>query len=1024
MAAEGNDAARLTGSESGAIAAERARSLLAAVTADLAAKRNLPLATYRLQFHASFRFEDARAVVPYLDRLGITHVYASPYLKAAPGSPHGYDVVDHNALNPEIGTPQEHDEFCAALSARGLGQVLDFVPNHMGIERDNALWNDVLENGPISMYAKYFDIDWDPLKEELRDKVLLPVLRDQYGVVLERGELKLSFFEGAFALHYGDRVLPIAPRQYAALLGHRLSELEKQLGPGHRHLVELQSILTSIDHLPRRTETERAKMIERNREKEVIKRRLAALAGESAVVRAFIQKNVETFNGKPGDARSFDLLDSVLAGCCYRLADWRVAGEEINYRRFFDINALAAIRVEDSDVFEDIHGLVFRLVLEGKITGLRIDHPDGLFDPTAYFLDLQERLVVERARGRYAAEGHAPESWNGVEKELRRLVRAEIAANPESPLVRALYVVVEKIQGGRERIPDAWAISGNTGYRFADVMGGLFVDKDSERSLTDTYARFIGERYDYRRLLYEKKKLIMSASMASEINVLARELNRISEMNRRTRDFTLDALRRALVELIALFPVYRTYVGGWRPEVDSRDIQYVEWTIARAKESDPTTNASIFDFLRDILLRRYAEDLDEHEREVMLRFAMKVQQVTGPVMAKALEDTVFYIYNRLVSLNEVGGEPERFGSSEETFHLRNQERAEKWPGSFLASSTHDTKRSEDVRARIHVITELPADWRSGVRRWARLNRRHKQGSLPHPNDEYLLYQTLLGAWPMGESVPDQAFASFRERVVQYMLKAAREAKVNTSWVNPDPNYESATVHFVNAVLDRAGNRRFLEDFESFKRRAERPGQVNALVQVLLKIGSPGVTDVYQGCELWDLSLVDPDNRRPVDYALRAKLLEELDREAEIDREQLCRRLFSDMTDGRAKLFALSQGLRLRRRMEALFRSGEYLPLARSGPNAKRTICFARRLQAQLVLAIAPRRVVSFLESGGIAVNLRDTFVHLPLGTVREPLKDVFSGRSFIPEERQGTLVLSIGSALDAFPVSLLERANG
>jgi (1->4)-alpha-D-glucan 1-alpha-D-glucosylmutase len=1022
MPAEGNREAQVSGSESNPIA-RRARSLFDSLAKDLGAPGNMPLATYRLQFHKGFRFEQARGLVPYLDRLGITHVYASPYLKAAPGSSHGYDVVDYNQINPEIGTPEEHEAFCASLSARGLGQILDFVPNHMGIERDNAMWNDVLENGPASMYAKYFDIDWAPVKEELRDKVLLPVLGDQYGVVLERGELGLAFVDGTFEVHYYDRVWPVVPRQYSALLSHRIEELEKQLGSAHPHLVELQSILTAIEHLPRRTETERAKLIERNREKEVIKRRLSALAGKSEALRSFIQKNVKIFNGRPKDPRSFDSLDSVLANCSYRLAHWRVAGEEINYRRFFDINALAAIRVEDPDVFQDVHGLVFRLISEGKITGLRIDHPDGLFDPTAYFLHLQESYVVEQARRRLASEGLEPEKWGELEKEIRRLFSEEVAANPESPIARSLYVVVEKIQGGRERIPDAWAIAGNTGYRFANVVGGLFVERDSERLLTDTYERFIGQRPDYRALLYEKKKLIMSVSMASEINVLARELNRISEMNRRTRDFTLDSLRRALVEFIALFPVYRTYVDGLRPEVDDRDIQYVEWTIARAKQSDPTTNVTIFDFLQDILLRRYPKDLNEQEREVMLRFAMRVQQLTGPVMAKALEDTVFYIYNRLISLNEVGGEPERFGTSEETFHLRNQERAERWPGSFLATSTHDTKRGEDVRARINVITELPAEWRAGVRRWARLNRRHKLDGSPEPNDEYLLYQTLLGAWPMGGPLEGEAFSDFRERIVQYMLKAIREAKVITSWVNPDPVYESAMAHFVRAILDRAGNRTFVEDFECFKQLVERPGQVNALVQVLLKIASPGVTDIYQGCELWNLSLVDPDNRRPVDFDLRAHLLEQLDREAEIDRLALCQRLYADMTDGRAKLFALCQGLRLRRRRKALFGSGEYLPLGCSGTKAGRAISFARRLQDQLVVAIAPRRVASFLESGGIAASLRDTFVHLPAGISGEPLKDVFTGRILKAQERQGSAVLSIGEALEVFPLALLERVN-
>jgi (1->4)-alpha-D-glucan 1-alpha-D-glucosylmutase len=713
----------------------------------------------------------------------------------------------------------------------------------------------------------------------------------------------------------------------------------------------------------------------------------------------------------------------VLSRCSYRLAHWRVAGEEINYRRFFDINSLAAIRVEDPEVFDSVHQLVFRWISEGKVNGLRIDHPDGLFDPTAYFLDLQERYWVERTKKIFETEHRDGEVWPMVEAHVRRLFRTEIASQPDSPIARALYVVVEKIQGGRERVPDAWAIAGNTGYRFANVVGGLFVKRESERAITDTYFRFINHRYDYRELVYQKKKLIMSAAMASEINVLARELNRISEMNRRTRDFTLNALRRALVEFVALFPVYRTYVDGWRPEVDQRDIQYIEWTIARAKERDPTTSVTIFDFLQEVLLRRYPEQLDPREREVMLRFTMRVQQVTGPVMAKAFEDTVFYIYNRLVSLNEVGGEPERFGTSQEAFHLRNQERLERWPGSLCATSTHDTKRSEDVRVRISVISEFPEEWRARLRRWARMNRRHKRGGrIPDANDEYLFYQTVVGAWPMGDSIPPSEFALFRQRIEQYMLKAIREAKVNTSWVNPNPDYESAMTDFTKAALDPSQSPRFLADIQEFKKRMEVPGQVNSLSQALLKIASPGVSDVYQGCEIWDLSLVDPDNRRPVDFELRQRLLEELDREAEVDRLQLARRLGAEMTDGRVKLFVLSQGLRFKRRRNALFRSGEYLPLAASGPNRAQLVCFCRRWNEEMVVVIVPRLVGGLIESGGISLSLRDTLIHLPAELAGVPLKDIFTGRTLRADDRGGAVTLSAGAALRDFPVALLEKA--
>ncbi|MGZ3459664.1 MAG: malto-oligosyltrehalose synthase, partial [Archangium sp.] len=716
--------------------------------------RATPLSTYRLQLHRGFPFTAAREAVPYLARLGVTDVYCSPYLEASPGSTHGYDCVDHKQLNPEVGSPEEHAAFCSAVREHGLGQVLDVVPNHMGIEAFNPLWFDVLENGPASLYARFFDIDWSPVKDELKDKVLLPVLGDQYGVVLERGELRLGFRDGAFVIHYYGRVLPVAPRQYGRVLRRNLEELEARLGLEHAHLIELHSILTAIGHLPARTETERAKVIERNREKEVIKRRLAALARASPEVASHIAANVEALNGTPGNPRSFDELDALLQGCSYRLAHWRVAGEEINYRRFFDINGLAAIRVEDPDVFAQAHQRIFDWLRQGCVTGLRIDHPDGLYDPTAYFLNLQEQYFVERARALFEAE-HADgaELWPQLEQRLRERWQAEAGAHADSPLRKALYVVLEKIQGGRERIPEDWAVHGTTGYRFANAVGGVFVQPEARDSLTETYHRFIGEAPDFEELVYEKKRLILHDFMSSELNMLAHRLNRISEMSRRTRDFTLNSLRRALAEFIALFPVYRTYVDDWRPELDERDVRYIQDTLRHAKARNATLNASIFDFLGDVLLRRYPEHLGPRERAEMLTFAMKVQQVTGPVMAKGLEDTVFYIYNRLVSLNEVGGEPEHFGTSAEVFHLRNQERAEHWPSSMLTTSTHDTKRSEDVRARINVLSEIPGEWKKRLSAWSRLNRQHKvrvgEEYAPDRNEEILLYQTLLGVWPFG-----------------------------------------------------------------------------------------------------------------------------------------------------------------------------------------------------------------------------------------------------------------------------------
>src|SRR5215831_8557825 len=722
----------------------------------LLAPQELPLSTYRIQLHRDFDFARASAVVPYLARLGVSHLYASPILRAMPGSNHGYDVVDHTEVNPELGGAVGFSTFGETLRSNGMKLLLDTVPNHMGIGAGNALWEDVLENGPAALHAHFFDVEWEPVKAELQGKVLLPILGDQYGVVLDRGELQLEYQTGSIVLRYFEYRLPLNPRAYQDVLGPGLEQVGTQLGDSHPDFTELQSILTGLRNLPTRAELTPEKMLERNREKEVLKRRLNTLTSNSAVVAEHVRSNLARLNGHSGDPRTFDALHRLLERYVpYRLAHWRVAGEEINYRRFFDINSLAAIRVEDLDVFEEAHALTFQFLASGQVHALRIDHPDGLFDPSAYFLRLQERYFLDQAR-RLAGDTQDDASWPAVSEALARRWRAEVSADPSSPLRRALYVVVEKIQGGRERIPEDWAVQGTTGYRFANLTAGVLVDSSAGREFTDIYEKFITHPIRFEQLLVDKKKQVMAVSMSSEINGLARELNRISEMNRRTRDFTLNSIRRALIGFIAHFPVYRTYVSP-APGVDERDAHYIQWTIAHARAADPTTNASLFQWLEDVLLKRYPDHLPQAERQVMLHFAMKLQQITGPVMAKGLEDTVFYVYNRLVALNEVGGEPEHFGTSVDTFHQRNFARQRDWPATLLATSTHDTKRSEDVRARMNVVSEIPAEWHERLRRWARWNRRHKTpvGELLAPvrNDEYLFYQSALGVWPMGDESP-------------------------------------------------------------------------------------------------------------------------------------------------------------------------------------------------------------------------------------------------------------------------------
>nr|MBS0019393.1 malto-oligosyltrehalose synthase [Gammaproteobacteria bacterium] len=661
----------------------------------------IPRATYRLQFHRNFTFADATALVPYLAELGVSHCYASPYLRARSGSSHGYDIIDHGSLNPEIGTLEEFEAFVAALHAHGMGQILDVVPNHMGVGgSDNAWWLDILENGQASAYAEFFDIDWEPLKEELRGRLLLPILGDHYGAVLERGELVLKYdpAQGEFSVFYYDNRCPIDPRTYPRILGQRTDRLALALGPDHPLLFEFESLMTSFEHLPPRTTTGTRAVLERQRDKEIRKRHLVRLWESSEEIRQFIEGTIREFNGTPGISRSFDLLHRLLEAQAYRVAFWRVASQEINYRRFFDINELAGLRMEVARVFDATQRFILDLVHRGAIDGLRVDHPDGLYDPRHYV----EQLVQETAS-----------------------VFPVVSSTPASPapVGRSPYLVLEKILAVYERLPEDWAVHGTTGYEFANQVNGLLVFQGAEELMTSIYSGFLGSPLNFDELLYESKKLIMQEALSSELNMLATELNRISESDRHTRDFTLNGLRDALTEVVACFPVYRTYVSEER--VSEEDRRYVDWAVAQAKKRNPGVDVGIFDFIRAALLLDLCDNRATAYWERMRRFAIRFQQYSAPVMAKGMEDTTFYIYNRLVSLNEVGGDPRRFGLSVPAFHHANQERCKNWPHTMLSTSTHDSKRSEDVRARISVLSELANEWQEHLQRWQRINQSRK-----------------------------------------------------------------------------------------------------------------------------------------------------------------------------------------------------------------------------------------------------------------------------------------------------------
>ncbi len=1014
-------------------ASKQVMPTIASVAQDILDRRRIPCATYRLQFNRDFTFPDALAILPYLYELGITDCYASPLLMPRITSSHGYDISDHSQLNPALGSMEDFDAFSAALRDRGMGLIFDTVPNHMGIgDERNVWWMDVLENGPSSIYASYFDIDWHPVKPELENQVLLPILGDQYGNILESGQLRIVYEDGAFALYYYEHKLPIAPGTYSGILSYKLDDLVEMAGEEDEYLQELQSILTAISYLPNRTETAPDKIAERNREKEVIKRRVAALYDTSSAVREAIDAAVVAYNGTVGDPASFDLLDQLIRDQAYRLAFWRVAAEEINYRRFFDINDLAAIRVELPEVFQATHYLIFQLLAAEKVTGLRVDHPDGLWDPPGYFRQLQESYVAYKIRALVQEQGNDLDEDLEIVQDVTEWFNEQFKRNKNNANPWPLYVVAEKILSEGESLPLDWAVAGTTGYDFLNAVNGIFVDADNRKAFDRLYATFIGQQINFNNLVNSTKKMIMLVSLASETSELSHQLERIAERNRRYRDFTLNSLTFAIREVIACLPVYRTYINGV-DGVARWDQKYIDVAVKEAQKRNPRTAEAIFRFIRDTLMLHNIEDFTEEDQARLLDFVMKFQQITGPVMAKGVEDTAFYLYNRLVSLNEVGGHPNHFGSSGSAFHKQNSDRLRRWPNSLLASSTHDTKRSEDVRARINVLSEIPDEWRVVLGRWSRLNASKKTrvdgDSAPDRNEEYLLYQTLIGAWP-GDMTSSEEFAAFRERIAVYMQKATKEAKHHTSWVNPNEEYDAAVRNFVLRILPDDRKSPFLKDLLAFQRRVAFFGQFNALSQALLKLTLPGVPDIYQGCELWDYSLVDPDNRRPVDYNLRRALLADIQQRMDPNPNgqnmiPLVRELLDTSQDGRIKLYLTYRTLTFRRDQRKLFEEGDYVPLDANGYKQEHVIAFARVLAEQSMLVVAPRLIVGLCDgSEQLPLGQRtwkDTWIALPDDQVGQQYRNLFTGEVVVVQDQNDVPGLALASLCAHFPVALMER---
>ena len=1050
------------------------------VMEEIRARQLRPVATYRLQLHAQFTLRDAAGIVPYLAELGISHVYCSPYLRARVGSTHGYDLCNHNQFNPELGGEPAYREFVAALSEHGLGHILDMVPNHMAASTQNPWWYDVLENGPNSPYAHCFDIDWRPIKPELADKLLLPILGKQYGEVLEARELRIVFQDGAFLLRYYDNELPLSPKSVVPLLTHKLADLRTELGTDHADVIELESIITGLEHLPPQTARDLASVRERQREKEVIKRRLRELAASSPAIQKHIDRALSDYTGPEGDASHIDRLDWLLSEQAYRLSHWRAAFDEINYRRFFDINELAAISMEAPDVFWRSHTLVRSLLAEGSLGGLRIDHIDGLYDPERYLLRLQwayladlGQMIFQRLlKEALAATPEPPQTgevsqpineqteWMRAAPEFLRLCCDQVALptpgpddlrailGPDSVLSipagegalsasrigkPPLYVLTEKILGPDEPLPESWPVAGTTGYDFISTINGLYVAPQGWDEILRNYQRLTGDEATYEQVVHDSKRLVLRLAMASELAMLAHRFNRLSEQHRRSRDLTLNMLRLAAREVLVSFPVYRVYPSKFG--ISERDRKFVDQAVAKAKWQNKAFDPAVFDFLRDVLLLNHPPGLSPeaiYDREIL---AGKFQQVTSPVMAKGVEDTSFYVWVPLASVNEVGGDPRRPTTTVQAFHEQSADRTSRYRHAMLASTTHDTKRSEDVRARLNVLSEIPSAWRSAVQKFARFNKRWRREvdgeAAPSLKDEYLFYQSVIGIWPAGPPSAGERRALI-QRLQGYMEKAIHEAKQRTSWLNPSRAYDEAVREFVAQTLRDSPQNRFTAEVQSFFNQIAAAGQYNALSQLVLKLLSPGVPDIYQGQELWDYSLVDPDNRRPVNYDLRRWLLGELQSGSQRQPPhggQPSERL--SLHDQRLKLLVSQRLLALRRSRSHLWLEGQYMPIEVTGPLSDQLVAFgwqgleSRRLE---VIAVAPRFVQKLIEARRQAGDSSVDCHGLPAETWRGTAlttsgAEGLSARNVLSgQELRLTDTLDAADLLADFPIGVLETS--
>lgn len=932
----------------------------------------IPTATYRIQFHSGFKFEAAKNIIAYLADLGISDLYASPIFKARAGSTHGYDVVDPTQLNPELGTSNDFEALVSEIKHHEMGWVQDIVPNHMAYDSQNTWLMDVLENGLDSDFSDYFDIEWDQAYEGIKGRVLAPMLGNFYGEALQNGEIKLQYEESGLSVDYHGFKLPVRIESYGKFISQNLGQVAREIGKRHPDFLKLLGILHLIKSIPHETKGK-----DRYAQLAFIKVLLWELYTQNPEVKDFMDSNIQVFNGEKGNPESFNLLDNLLQEQFYRLSFWKVGAEEINYRRFFTVNELISMRVQEIKVFHKTHDLISQLVEDGKITGLRIDHIDGLYDPTEYLKRLREK--------------------NGD-----------------------VYITVEKILELAENLPDIWPIQGTSGYDFLNYVNGIFCQTDSEQQFTDIYTKFVRAETSYEQLFIEKKQLIVEKNLAGDVDNLAQILKKIAGQSRLSIDFTMNGLKRTLSDVLVLFPVYRTYVNGdgFREE----DRIYIKAVIEAARERIPLLLNEL-NYIEKLLLLEWEESLTEEEKALRLHFVMRLQQLSGPLMAKGIEDTLFYLYNRHLALNEVGGNPGKFGITTAEFHEANQKQNTDWPHKMNATATHDTKRGEDVRARLNVLSEIPEEWEKQVKTWSEINRSQKidvRGkAAPVPNDEYFFYQTLVGSYPFNESEQE----SFVGRVKDYMLKSVREAKLHTAWLRPDSAYEEGFLAFVEKVLEPSESNQFMKEFLPFQKWVAGYGIFNSLSQVLLKYTAPGVPDTYQGTELWDLSMVDPDNRRPVDYEARILCLKNMKEKTQTDSGKLIQELLANQADGRIKLFLTHKVLQARKENLEVFLEGDYQPLEVVGKFKDHIVAFARNYKnptgsagMRSIITIAPRFLTSLVESGQPPLGEQvwaDTQLQLPSGSL-STWRDAIANQTI-----SGSGAIAIGQILQHFPVALL-----